>query len=427
MQESIIKVENISKRYRINTLRAGGSLLDQLRGMGAGLFKRAPQDYNNPDDYLWALRDVSFDIKRGEVVGIVGKNGSGKSTMLKLLSRITRPTSGRIELAGKVASLLEVGTGFHPELSGRENIFMNAAVLGMSRAETRNKFDEIVDFAEVGRFIDTPIKRYSSGMYMRLAFAVAAHLDPDILLVDEVLAVGDSNFQKKSLGKMNEVSRMGRTVLFVSHNMAAMTALCPRSILLSYGEMILDGPTGEVIQKYLQEYNTAATGEISWDDAESAPQSERIRMRCIRVINDGKVTADVDIQKDIVIQADYENLKDGSKVLSALLLQDKVGADVLASANMTSANLNEDPWFDTPAPAGLYRVQVTIPGNFLNEGQYSIQFGIQTDINHIEVELPNVLNFTVHETGAMRQEFTGDWRGLVRPRLAWTTEQVTKR
>ncbi len=265
--EVIIQVEGLGKRYRLGqqSSQRYTALRDVLTEKAKGLFRvqSAKRKANGATssalgssplartEDLWALRDVSFSVRRGEVVGIIGRNGAGKSTLLKILSRITEPTEGRVRLRGRVASLLEVGTGFHPELTGRENIFLNGAILGMTKAEIKSKFDEIVAFAEIERFLDTPVKRYSSGMYVRLAFAVAAHLEPEILLVDEVLAVGDAEFQKKCLGKMQDVSRGGRTVLFVSHNMAAVQHLCLRAILLREGQLLLDGNTGEVIERYV--------------------------------------------------------------------------------------------------------------------------------------------------------------------------------
>src|ERR1700761_1236477 len=259
MSNTIIKVENLSKSYLIGHEKQGYvSLRDIITNKTKSFAKRLKHAFSGKQlmggqeiEEFWALKDVSFEIKKGEAVGVIGRNGAGKSTLLKLLSRITEPTKGRIELNGRVASLLEVGTGFHPELSGRENIFLNGAILGMSRAEIRKKFDEIVDFAGVEKFLDTPVKRYSSGMYVRLAFAVAAHLEPEILLVDEVLAVGDIEFQKKCLGKMEDVSRGGRTVLFVSHNMGAVTTLCRTGIWLNGGRIVRAGQARDVVDEYL--------------------------------------------------------------------------------------------------------------------------------------------------------------------------------
>lgn len=249
----IIEVKNLSKLYQIGAKEAYGSLREEIMQAVTAPFKRrfSPDTASDTDSTLWALKDVSFEVNEGEVVGIIGRNGAGKSTLLKILSRITEPTSGRVTMRGRVASLLEVGTGFHPELTGRENIFLNGALLGMSSAEIRKKFNEIVAFSEIEKFLDTPVKRYSSGMYVRLAFAVAAHIEPEILIVDEVLAVGDAQFQKKCLGKMGEVAKGGRTVLFVSHNMAAIQNICRRAIFLSQGEIIEDGATELVVERYL--------------------------------------------------------------------------------------------------------------------------------------------------------------------------------
>lgn len=259
MSEAIITVEGLGKRYRLGqrSNERYTALRDVLTDKAKGLFRtrHSSQVTRHSNNELWALRDVSFEVKRGEVVGIIGRNGAGKSTLLKILSRITEPTTGRVRLKGRVASLLEVGTGFHPELTGRENIYLNGAILGMTRAEIQKKFDEIVAFAEIEKFLDTPVKRYSSGMYVRLAFAVAAHLEPEILVVDEVLAVGDAEFQKKCLGKMSDVSRGGRTVLFVSHNMAAIAALCNRALLIESGRVLSDGPASEVTERYVTNVN----------------------------------------------------------------------------------------------------------------------------------------------------------------------------
>ena len=273
MIETIIQVENLSKRYTLAHQGGGNRGLRHVVNDFLSAPFRRRKNVSSTEQFteeFWALKDVSFEIKRGEVVGIIGRNGAGKSTLLKILSRITEPTSGQVELTGRVASLLEVGTGFHPELTGRENILLNGAILGMSRAEIRRKFDEIVEFAEVARFLDTPVKRYSSGMYVRLAFAVAAHLEPEILIIDEVLAVGDAQFQKKCLGKMGQVaSNEGRTVVFVSHNMAAVSALCPKSAYLENGRLISFGETPAVIARYTAEnrintYEKDRSSKVSW-------------------------------------------------------------------------------------------------------------------------------------------------------------------
>jgi lipopolysaccharide transport system ATP-binding protein len=271
MAEPIIQVENLGKQFVIGRRRQASYtalrdvIAQQLRSGLQGLWRRkGGRQTESAQEIFWALQEVSFDIYEGDRVGIIGRNGAGKSTLLKILSRITEPSRGRISITGRVASLLEVGTGFHPELTGRENIFLNGAILGMSRAEIAQKFDEIVAFAEVEKFLDTPVKRYSSGMYVRLAFAVAAHLEPEILIVDEVLAVGDAQFQKKCLGKMEDVSKEGRTVLFVSHQMAAVEALCNRAILINAGQVHLDGPPTQVINAYLdQAYTLSEDSKIA--------------------------------------------------------------------------------------------------------------------------------------------------------------------
>src|ERR1051325_514167 len=275
----IIRVKKVSKEYGVGPSQSTYvTLRDSVASAVRATFKRGNRR-SAGQEILWALRDVSFEIAPGEVVGIIGRNGAGKSTLFKVLSRITEPTTGRVELYGRVASLLEVGTGFHPELTGRENIFLNGAILGMKREEIARNFDEIVAFAELERFIDTPVKRYSSGMYVRLAFAVAAHLEPEILIVDEVLAVGDVRFQRKCLDKMEGVSKEGRTVLFVSNNMPAITRLCERAILLDQGEIIEDGAASRVVSAYLGSTAAGSAGVREWPDASRAPGDEVVRLR----------------------------------------------------------------------------------------------------------------------------------------------------
>ena len=276
----IIRVKNVGKQYRIGSPQSSYvTLRETLTSLASAPFRRFARA---SQEMFWALQGVNFEVSAGEVVGIIGRNGAGKSTLLKLLSRITEPTTGRIELYGRIGSLLEVGTGFHPELTGRENISLNGAILGMARAEIARKFDEIVAFAEVEKFIDTPVKHFSSGMYMRLAFAVAAHLEPEILLVDEVLAVGDGRFQRKCLDKMQDVGRQGRTVLFVSHNMPAITRLCPRTILLDGGRIIADGPSSQVVGAYLSS-GLGTTAVRVWSDLNTAPGNDIVRLCAVRV------------------------------------------------------------------------------------------------------------------------------------------------
>ncbi len=427
MSDIAIRVENLSKLYHIGALQQRH---DTLRDALVSTFQRFNVQRSNVQrsnvqrsDELWALRDVSFEVKRGEVVGIIGRNGAGKSTLLKILSRITEPTAGRAIINGRVGSLLEVGTGFHPELTGRENIYLNGAILGMRRREIEAKFDEIVAFAETERFLDTPVKRYSSGMYVRLAFAVAAHLEPEILLVDEVLAVGDAQFQKKCLGKMGDVAKEGRTVLFVSHNMGALLNLCPRAVLLVQGKMQCDGPSREVVRQYI-EFGRENRGEVVWNDPASAPGNDKLRLHAVRLISDGEVTNDVEIDKDIQIEIEYWNFKPDNPVSVSIHVFDRMNVGVLASANMHSANLVRDEWFGKPFPTGLFRTTCVLPGNFLNAGTYTINAILLTDVTNLEVRVDEAISFTVHETGAMREEYGGVWLGVVRPKLAWQTQFV---
>jgi lipopolysaccharide transport system ATP-binding protein len=314
-----------------------------------------------------------------------------------------------------------VGTGFHPELTGRENIYLNGAVIGMKKAEIERKFDEIVAFSEIEKFLDTPVKRYSSGMYVRLAFAVAAHMEPEILLVDEVLAVGDAEFQKKCLGKMGDVAREGRTVLFVSHNLGSVVNLCPRTILLVEGKKYAEGLSSDIISQYMTTHSESR-GERVWNDWQTAPGNEKVRFHAVRIVSDGKVTSSVDIDKEVKVEIEFWNFAAGARLSTSIHLVDKMGVGILASANWHSANLVRDEWFGKSHPAGLYRTVCTLPGNFLNEGLYSINAVLLSNVYNIEAYILEVIAFTVNETGAMRKEYGGVWQGVVRPRLAWQTE-----
>jgi len=418
-----VTVENVSKRYRkgrtgYHTLREDiYNLTGRLISLGGD--KRRDTDA----EHIWALQNVSFQIEQGERVGVIGRNGSGKTTLLRLMAGITRPTHGKIMVRGRLGVLIEIMAGFHPELTGRENIYLNGAIMGMSQKEIKRKFDEIVAFAELEDFIDTPIKRFSSGMHVRLGFAVAAHLDPDILLIDEVLAVGDAAFQKKCLGKMEDAAQEGRTVVFVSHNMASVINLCPRAILLVAGKKYSDGPSSDIIAEYIETAGTGQ-GERIWSDPKTAPGNEKIRLHSVRIVSDGQVTSEVDIQKDVYIEIEFWNFKPGALIHTSIHLLDKMGYGVLASANMHSANLIRDEWFSKPHPVGLYRTVCTLPGNLLNEGRYSINAIVLTDIMDIEVFAAEAISFTVHDSGAMRKEYGGGWLGVVRPKLAWRTEYL---
>ncbi|HEX8135976.1 MAG TPA: ABC transporter ATP-binding protein [Pyrinomonadaceae bacterium] len=431
MSDIAVRCEGISKRYRLGQRESYRALRDVLTTAVATPFRRlrsGPQGAlaRRRADTFWALKDVSFEIREGEVVGIIGRNGAGKSTLLKILSRITRPTRGEAYVYGRVGSLLEVGTGFHPELTGRENIFLNGAILGMRHAEIKRKFDEIVAFANVERFIDTPVKHYSSGMYVRLAFGVSAHLEPEVLVIDEVLAVGDAEFQKKCLGKMDKVAQEGRTVIFVSHNMTYINQLCSRTILLADGQIARQGRTAEVVADYLSA-NAASGGERVWTDEATAPGNSKVRLRAVRIVSNGAVTGDVDIDKEVAVEVEFWNFEEDARNLYAnIYLLDKVGNVVLSTANTPVANLLKEDWYSEPHRAGLFRATCTFPANFLNEGLYHLNVYILT-LGPIQVEASaeQVISFTVFDTGVMREPGAGSrWDGVVRVRLPWRTEFV---
>jgi lipopolysaccharide transport system ATP-binding protein len=358
MGDAAITVEGLGKRYRIG----GGERYLALRDRLADLVRLRWRSGTAPTETFWALQDVSFTVPQGEVVGVIGRNGAGKSTLLKLLSRITEPTAGRAEVRGRVGSLLEVGTGFHPELTGRENIFLNGAIIGMTRAEIRRQFDAIVAFAEVERFLDTPVKHFSSGMYLRLAFAVAAHLDPEILLVDEVLAVGDAAFQRKCLGKMAEVTKAGRTVLFVSHNLGAMRGLCQRALWLEAGGLRADGPAAQVISDYLNA--GAETKQLAEQLGSPRLQDPLFRWRDVQVLQDGQPVAVVFNGTPVEIRMDYEVLMPTSGL--------RVFIDVLDENRDLLIRSFHDEHADAVAtvPAGRYRSVAEIPANLLANRTY---------------------------------------------------------
>ncbi|GAF72221.1 unnamed protein product, partial [marine sediment metagenome] len=435
MSNPIIKVENLGKKYIISHERQTGAaryvalrdvIAEKTRSLGQKILSPFTQNPGSKPrtpskEEFWALRDVSLEIKQGERIGIIGRNGAGKTTLLKLLSRITEPSTGKIHLKGRVASLLEVGTGFHPELTGRENIYLNGAILGMGRDEIKKNFDEIVAFAEVEKFLDTPVKRYSSGMYVRLAFAVAAHLEPEILLVDEVLAVGDVEFQKKCLGKMECMGREGRTVVFISHNMPSIVNICQRVILLNEGEVIKDGRVAEVVPQYLTMARSTG-GEVVWPDPEQAPGNDLVRLHKVCVLQDGVggPTADIDISKDVTIQISYWNRCEGVSLYAALILKDQMGTSVLASNNHRSVSLTVDPWNGRPHPKGLFQSSCSIPGNFLNNGRYSVSVFVGKGISDTQAFMEDAVSMYVHDTGEIGKEYFGSWAGMmIRPRLAW--------
>jgi lipopolysaccharide transport system ATP-binding protein len=421
----ILRVMNVGKQYRIGPPQSSYvTLREALTAAVSGPFRRSRSETSSSQETFWALRDITFDINPGEVVGIIGRNGAGKSTLLKLLSRITEPTTGRIELYGRIGSLLEVGTGFHPELSGRENIYLNGAILGMERSEIARKFDEIVAFAEVEKFIDTPVKHFSSGMYMRLAFAVAAHLEPEILLVDEVLAVGDGRFQRKCLDKMQDVGHQGRTVLFVSHNMPAITRLCPRTILLDAGRVISDGPSSQVVGAYLSS-GLGTTAVRVWSDLDKSPGNDIVRLRAVRVCTEDHIFSDaLDIRKPIGIEMEYEVLRSGHVLAPNYHFYNEEGVYAFVA-------LETDPvWAGRERPAGHYISTAWIPGNLLTEGTLFVGAAISTmDPTVVHFYERDAVAFQVIDSmdgDSARREYAGSMPGVVRPQLQWTTKIISQ-
>ena len=430
MSDTVIRVENLGKKYiighqqqeRYTALR--DVITNKVKSIGSLLNPKAKSE-NPAFEEFWALKDVSFDIKQGDRVGIIGRNGAGKSTLLKILSRITEPTTGSIKIKGRVASLLEVGTGFHPELTGRENIFLNGAILGMGKEEIKRKFDEIVAFAEVEKFLDTPVKRYSSGMYVRLAFAVAAHLEPEILIVDEVLAVGDAAFQKKCLGKMEDVGKEGRTVIFVSHNMTAVTRLCTRALWLDTGKIKIDGDIYEVSGKYLQS-DLGTSAERHWTNPKNAPGDSVARLKAVRVISEEVVTETVDIRYPVILEMEYWNLKPDAQLLCGFSFFNDQGVILFVSADF------QDPeWGNKSKPIGIYKSRCVVPGNLLAEGQVKVVAEVSTrhpvyEIHVLEYDSVCFQVVDTGEPGSVRAEWGRNIPGVMRPRLEWKTEFLDK-
>lgn len=429
-----ISVKNISKRYDIGTAQTKfryGMLREQIVDtikapfrFAASLVKRNPQlaPRNSGQNFIWALKDISFDLEEGKVLGIVGRNGAGKSTLLKILSRVTEPTTGTVSVRGRVGSLLEVGTGFHPELTGRENIFMNGAILGMKRAEIDSKFDEMVDFSEVGQFIDTPVKRYSSGMYLRLAFAVAAHLEPEILVVDEVLAVGDAEFQRKCLGKMSDVAQQGRTVLFVSHNMSAILRLTQEAIVLNKGKLLMRAPTQEAVDFYLSS-GQAESGERIWDADEVSAASAPFRPTRLTVRDrSGKVVDTIRSTESSSLEFEYDLTAPVTGLRVGIYLSTMRGEYVF-----TSFDTDDPMMFEKfgARSAGRYVSRVILPPDIFNEGRYSVGVNASSFAVKRYFMDENALAFNVDISGAPGTQWPEPRVGPIRPRLEWKIEKIS--
>jgi lipopolysaccharide transport system ATP-binding protein len=425
---AVIKVENLSKQYRLGQVGTGTISHDvnrwwhKIRGKEDPYLKIGESNdrtVKGDSDYVWALKDINFEVMQGEVLGIIGRNGAGKSTLLKILSRTTSPTTGSVKIKGRVASLLEVGTGFHPELSGRDNIFLNGAILGMTRKEIQSKFDEIVDFAGVERYIDTPVKRYSSGMYVRLAFAVAAHLESEILIVDEVLAVGDVEFQKKCLGKMKDVSEKdGRTVLFVSHNMASLRALCTRGLLINHGTIEEEGE----IKKIINSYEKSFSGKLDANWQNVVDNDNEIFLDKISVLDSNRIlktdfisSEQINVLMTIIVKKNQQHVK--------------LGFDLIKNNEVVFRSQQVDTSDSTNFDVGEYNLVCKIPKNFLNEGVYGIkpQFSIHCvkellSYSDIAVTFNVKLDSTISEYHSILNE--SNHPGLVYPFLEWEIKNI---
>lgn len=434
--DKALRVTNVSKVYRLGlkdqteesfakaVARTITSPVKNYRKYRS-LYDFSDLDFDNPDsnvnpNILWALRNVSFEVPKGQVVGIIGRNGAGKSTLLKIMSRITPPARGRVEIYGRTSSLLEVGTGFHPELTGRENVYLNGTILGMRKREVDQKFDEIVDFSGVEKFLDTPVKRYSSGMRVRLAFAVAAHLEPEILIIDEVLAVGDAAFQEKCLNKMQDVGSHGRTVFFVSHNMQAITRLCERVIMLRDGQVAADGPARTIVAQYLNEGSNSAAERV-WPNGEQAPAAEVACLKKVRIKDEqGETASMIDIRNPVGFEMTFEVLQDGWTVMPYFRLTNDQAVDIFLTVDI-------DPqWRKTKRPRGVYVATAWVPGNLLAEGRFFLSAACLTlePRELLQFGVPEAISFQVFspmEADTASGDWGGKLRGVIRPLLKWDT------
>jgi lipopolysaccharide transport system ATP-binding protein len=423
MSDTVVRVENLSKRYILGHQKQEGytTLRDSITNGAKGLlktFQRESQVANPTSEDFWALKNVSFEIKQGDRVGIIGKNGAGKSTLLKILSRIVEPTSGRIKIKGRVASLLEVGTGFHPELTGRENIALNGAILGMSKVEIDRKFDEIVAFAEVEKFLDTPVKRYSSGMYVRLAFSVAAHLEPEILIVDEVLAVGDAQFQKKCMGKMEDIAeKEGRTIIFVSHNINAIQRLCSSAVFLKEGQVFSLGESQRVVDFYLKQ-DVKIDSCRDWEGIPNPPGNQFVNLLQARVVDKNlKTTSCVKITEKVGIEMTYKVLRDGYVFTHGLNLYDEQGVHIFSSHDRVTAQATKS------LPKGIHKIIAWIPGNLLAEGMQIVGLALMRynpyEVIFHEQEALAFDVMDVFDNTSARGMYEGTFPGVIRPILEW--------
>ena len=424
----MIQILNVSKMYRLGQIGAT-TLSDDLKKIWHNIrgkenpFLKIGEENNrveNGGKYVWALKDINLNVKKGEVVGIIGKNGAGKSTLLKLLSKVTRPTTGKIISRGKTASLLEVGTGFHQELSGRENIYLNGAILGMSKIEINDKIDEVIEFSGCQRYIDTPVKRYSSGMFVRLAFAVAAHLEPDILIVDEVLAVGDAEFQKKAIGKMQNIANKGgRTVLFVSHNMTSIKALCNRAVLMENGKIVKDGNPSEIINYYLNSSSDLCYS-IEWDKNNSPKSRQNLELKKVWISNEVKKPSKMlNVDDNFLVNIDYKVTEENSKIGLNVILHD-------SNQNIISSSINnhEENFYHQKHPKGFFRSSCLIPGKLFNSGTYYISifmFGENFSDGRL---LEHLLKIEIEEGILVRGDYHGEYKGVLRPLFNWETQNL---
>ncbi len=430
MSDVVISVENLYKEYRLGTI-SHRALYRDLQSWWARIRGRedpnsiisplGTQARSSENGRFLALRDVSFEVKQGEAVGIIGGNGAGKSTLLKILSRVTAPTKGCLKVRGRIASLLEVGTGFHPELTGRENIYLNGAILGMTKAEINRKFDEIVSFAEVEKFLDTPVKRYSSGMYVRLAFAVAAHLEPEILIVDEVLAVGDAQFQKKCLSKMEDIGKLGKTILFVSHNLGAVKTLCNVALLLSQGRLLTHDTSSKVVDLYMLSSidKLSHSGEIHWPNVEEAPGGSELKLISVRLVGtESHAHSRFDAENPINIEITYNML---DNVIGMSFYLEIINSEGIVAFSSTDQNQR-----DELTTIGVHRTICTIPSYLLNKGRYIVKIFATVGVPGIRILAPGteVLDFVIHSARQGGAISSVKLPGVVAPKLKWSTDKL---